>query len=424
MRKAGILQRVADAIEPYKQGFKGDYAYGGEDPRRVMYRTRALEDKTAEGPKMAHMFGSWPLAQRAREVFNVANPAGVQARNEANIGLRKDKGAKHVVGQLAGTVAADLTQDNTRRFWWLLNAMQASGEVINESMLAIANKASRVAPNLYGKHTVIDPDTGKKVGLTSVRVKNPGEAPIMKEQMEKNSPRAAELGIIKEIDGEYEATRGYNWNNSEKEWQKRNFEPGDVASLAIPTGIAINTGLGLMNITGGAEGYKAALPREDDPTKTQNVLQEVGMKYLLGRTGNLLPYNEFVKVRPDVSKDEYNRYQAFKYDKNTDLDITDGDLTILGGAIKTTDEGIHGPELQFLGRGLPVTTGVVPFTGALGGGMAGVASRRPIKHGLLGGLGGLAAGQVMGNVIEGERRRRNKEENERQYNKRTDMSLE
>jgi hypothetical protein len=148
------------------------------------------------------------------------------------------------------------------------------------------------------------------------------------------------------------------------------------------------------------------------------------MKYLLGRTGNLLPYNEFVKVRPDVSKDEYNRYQAFKYDKNTDLDITDGDLTVLGGAIKATDEGIHGPELQFLGRGLPVTTGVVPFTGALGGGMAGVASRRPIKHGLLGGLAGLAAGQVMGNVIEGERRRRNKEENERQYNKRTDMSLE
>ena len=39
----------------------------------------------------------------------------------------------------------------------------------------------------------------------------------------------------------------------------------------------------------------------------------------MGRTGNLLPYDEFSKVRPDVSKDEYGRYQAFKYDKNTDL---------------------------------------------------------------------------------------------------------
>ena len=170
-----------------------------------------------------------------------------------------------------------------------------------------------------------------------------------------------------------------------------------------------------MNITGGAEGYKAAIPSDDDPTKTENVLQEVGMKYLLGRTGNLLPYDEFVKVRPDVSKDEYNRYQAFKYDKNTDIDITDGDIGVLGGAIKATDEGIHGPELQFLGRSLPVTTGIVPFATSVAGGAAGVATRRPIKHGFLGGLAGLAAGQIGGNLIEGERRRRNKEENERQY---------
>jgi hypothetical protein len=423
MRKAGILQQAADALKPYAEGFKGDYEYGGEDPRRVMHRIRQLENKTAEGPKMAHMLGSWPLAQRVRELFNVANPAGIQARNEADIGLRKDKGAKHVVGQLAGTVAADITQDNSRRFWWLLNALQASGEVVNESLLSIANKASNIAPDLYGKHTVLDPDTGKKVGLTTTRKKVAGQPVQMVEQMEKNSPRAAELGIIKEIEGEYEPARGYSWDNKESEWKKRNFEPGMVASLAIPSGIAINTGLGLMNVTGGAEGYKAALPSEDDVTKTENVLQEVGMKYILGRTGNLLPYNEFSKVRPDVSQDEYNRYQAFKYDKNTDLDPTDGDITVMGGAIKATDEGIHGPELQFLGRGLPVTTGIIPFGSAVAGGMAGVATRKPIKHGFLGGMAGLAAGQIGGNLIEGERRRRNKEENERQYNKGNDMSL-
>jgi hypothetical protein len=50
--------------------------------------------------------------------------------------------------------------------------------------------------------------------------------------------------------------------------------------------------------------------------------------------------------------------------------------------------------------------------------------QKPIRGGLIGGLAGLAAGQIGGNIIEGERRRRNKEENERQYNKRTDMSLE
>jgi hypothetical protein len=417
MRKAGLLKRLADEIKPYKQGFEDDYAYGGEDPRRVMHRTRELEKKTAEGPKMAHMMGSWPLAQRVRELFNVANPAGIQARNEANVGLRKDKGTKHVIGQFGGTIAADLTQDNTRRFWWLLNALQASGEVLNESALAWANKASKVAPDLYGKHRVIDPDTGKKVGLTSVRKKVAGQPAQMVEQMEKNSPRAAELGVIKEIDGEWEAARGYTWDNKDNEWKKRNFEPGHIASLAIPTGIAINSGLGLLTPFGGAEGYKAALPSDDDPTKTENILQEIGMKYIMGRTGNLLPYNEFVKVRPDVSPEEYNRYQAFKYDKNTDLNPMDGDITVMGGAIKATDEGIHGPELQFLGRGLPVTTGVVPFGSAIAGGAAGVATRRPIKHGFLGGLAGLAVGQIGGNLIEGERRRRNKEENDRQYNK-------
>ena len=168
-----------------------------------------------------------------------------------------------------------------------------------------------------------------------------------------------------------------------------------------------------MHPFGGAEGYKAALPSQDDPTKTENVLGEVAMKYIMGRTGNLLPYNEFVKVRPDVSPEEYNRYQAFKYDKNTDLNPFDGDLTVMGGALKATDEGIHGPELQFLGRGLPVTTGVVPFSTAVLGGMAGVTRPKPIRGGFVGGMAGLVGGQVMGNLIEGERRRRNKEENER-----------
>ena len=60
--------------------------------------------------------------------------------------------------------------------------------------------------------------------------------------------------------------------------------------MSIPAGIAINTGLGLMTPFGGAEGYKAALPSDEDPSKTSNVIGEVAAKYFLGRTGNLLPY--------------------------------------------------------------------------------------------------------------------------------------
>ena len=118
---------------------------------------------------------------------------------------------------------------------------------------------------------------------------------------------------------------------------EQNFAPGDVNSLLIPSGIAINTGLGLMTPFGGAEGYEAALPSQDDKTKTENVIGEVAMKYVMGRTGNMLPYEEFKKVRPDVSPAEYRAYKAFKYDKATDLNpFDDGKVGVMGGAFKAS----------------------------------------------------------------------------------------
>ena len=122
-----------------------------------------------------------------------------------------------------------------------------------------------------------------------------------------------------------------------------------------------------MSPFGGAEGYWAAMPSADDPTKTDNVLGEVALKYFMGKTGNLLPYDEFVKVRPDVSPEEYGAYQGFKYRRGEDWNPFDDGQTSMGaGLIRTTNEGIHGPELQFMGRSLPLTTGIVPYVFALG----------------------------------------------------------
>ena len=163
---------------------------------------------------------------------------------------------------------------------------------------------------------------------------------------------------------------------------------------------------------GGYEGYKAAVPSDEDPTKTDNVALEVGLKYLMGKTGNLLPYSEFSKVRPDVSREEYNQYQAFKYDKDEDYNpFDDGNFSIGGGALRGTSDGIHGAELQFLGRSLPATTAGIPYATALAGTVAGaVAGRGRGKAaigGLLGGMGGVSVGIAGGNIIEQERRRRN-----------------
>ena len=397
IRKAGLLQQLGDAVKELGEGARLNYGIGGEDARRARDRGRELQGKTAEGPKMELMAGSYPLGQRAREIAGIADKEALQARQEMGMALQKDRSPAFQAGQVIGDVGADLTQDTTRRFYWLLNALQASGEVANEYVLGRFNRAAAEAgktKDLFGKSPVINKLSGDTL------------RPSAKSQ-------AVAQGAARLQDGKLVPNRGYSikGGGDDAEFVKRNFEPGYVQSLAIPTGIAINSGLGLLSAFGGAEGYKAANPSPEDPTKADNIATEIALKYFMGRTGNLLPYDEFKKVRPDVSEDEYRRYQAFKFDKNGDFDLSDGDLTVPSGIIKYTNEGIHGPEVQLLGRGLPVTTGVIPYLGALAGGAAGVTRPRPIRGGFIGGMAGLAAGQVAGNLLEQERRRRNAAEN-------------
>ena len=141
-------------------------------------------------------------------------------------------------------------------------------------------------------------------------------------------------------------------------------------------------------------------------------LVRLEQKYILGRTGNLLPWDEFKKVRPDVSKDEYMRYKAFKFEKEGDIDLSDGDVTLPTGIIKYTSEGIHGPEVQFLGRSLPLATAIMPAAATIAGTTYG-ARKGGIRGGLVGGFGSAGVSMLTGNLIEDERRRRNAAENER-----------
>lgn len=364
------------------------YGEGREEWAKAFREGRKAQSKTENAPRMTEMTGAYATGIRGKELVDDAlanlgikelSKNAVDARlirEDLGIGAKKGLGPR--LGQLAGTIGADLTQDNTRSFYWLLNAAQATGNVINESVLASKRFGN---PSLYDKVQVGNVKTAKKGG--------------------------------EYLDGQGKPRKGVSIGDKGI-IEKRKFDPGHLAALGIPTGIAINTGLGLMTPFGGAEGYKAVLPDEEDPTKTSNVVGEVGLKYLMGSTGKLLPYSEFSQVRPDVSPEEYKAYQAFKYDKPF-FDINpfdDGQMGILGGAVKTTDEGIHGAELQFLGRSLPVTTGITPYVGALVGGAIGVRGKRPIVGGFGGGMAGLAAGQVVGSLWENERRRRNTVENQ------------
>ena len=366
---------------------KEAYGEGREEWAKAYREGRKAAGQSENAPRWDEMTGAYRTGIRAKEAIQDLLQRPLTKKEKDNRLIRQDLGigAKSGLGprsgQLLGTVAADITGDDTRSFYWLLNAAQATANVIAEKAMGAAN------PRLYGKSPVINPGTQKPY---TVKEAKGGEY-----LDDSGSPRK---GVSITEDGTIE---------------KRNFEPGHLASLAIPTGIAINTGLGLMTPFGGAEGYKAALPSDEDPTKTENVLGEVALKYFMGKTGNLLPYSEFVKVRPDVSPEEYGAYQAWKFSKNEDWNpLDDGRTSMLGGALRTTDEGIHGPEVQFLGRSLPVTTGIVPYLGALAGGVMGVRSKAPIRGGVGGGLAGLAAGQVIGTLLENERRRRNTVENQ------------
>jgi hypothetical protein len=408
-----ILQQL-NVLDPevrsnLNQGFQNDYSIGRDDTQQVFYRKRDLQELNKDAPMATSMLGNHQGITRLREATGRLNPAHQIALEEAGMQLRKDKPLAYQVGQFGGTFAADLTQDTSRSLWWLINALQASGQVVNDYAL------QQVVPELWGRHAVTRPI--KAIGTDGKKVTNDRQINM---GVQNDADYALKNKMVRMGDNEQLVPmRGYSFKkNAEGDniLQKNNYSRGMIAATAIPTGLAINTGLGLMTPFGGAEGYKAVNPSPEDPTKTNNVIAEVAEKYILGKTGGLLPYNEFKKVRPDVSKAEYAAYQADKFDNSWDLNPMDGDISLLGGALKANVDGIHGAEVSMLGRSLPVNTGLIPFTAALAGtALGGRYGHKVHKKGamgaLVGGLGANFAGQAVGSIIENERRRRNGIEN-------------
>jgi len=382
--KQNRIQNVLDTLRRTGDGFSTAFGEGREDHRQAARRARADRGEEIEGTKIGQMMSSNRTATLLRELVGLAKAEDIAAREAMGLGLSKDRATR--TGQILGTLAGDVVQDRGRELWWLLNAPQASANVVQEMAL------KKQAPELYRA------------------------SPVLLDGREVRSKRNARVAGV--IDKEGRPKKGITITDGV--YQQRNYEPGMVEMLSIPAGIAINSGIGLLNPFGGQEGYKAVIESEEDPSKTANVLGEVAAKYVLGKTGGLLPWDEFKQVRPDVSKDEYMRYKAFKFDNDGDLNpFDDGQAVLPTGVLKYTNEGIHGPEVQFLGRSLPLATAILPTATAIAGtalgARAGAKSGRAVRGGMIGGMSSLAAGSVLGNVIEGERRRRNQEENLQDY---------
>ena len=379
------IQNILDTLDRVKTGATSAFGEGKEDHRAALKRGLEAQGMETDSTMWSQMTGSNATITRARELMGMADPAQVQARQSMGLGLSDDKATR--IGQVLGTLGSDVVQDRGRSIWWLLNAPQATANDLNDIAL------KKHAPDLYAadlqkgvnsfKSAVSAGLVDEKTGLTKKGVSS-------RKQMTGKTPGGEPIFTT--------------------EYSKRRYEPGMVESLAIPAGIAVNSSIGLLNPFGGQEGYKAVFEDEDDASKTSNAVGEVAAKYILGKTGNLLPWDEFKKVRPDVSKGEYMAYKAFKFDNDFDANPMDGDLVAPAGILKYTDEGIHGPEVQFLGRSLPIATGIMPTAAAIAGTAYG-ARRGGVRGGLTTGLLSTGAAMLTGSIIENERRKRNAAEN-------------
>jgi hypothetical protein len=357
-----------DNRQRFGYGLSDAIGEGKEDHRKAYWNARSSQDLDIEAPKLQQIFGANATTTRIRDLVREtgfipepvrdllgSNLADYESRKEAGLGLKEDGYAKS--GQLLGTALSDINQDRLRSFWWLMNAPQAVTNVVQELGL------SRVAPDLYSSDKVTDKD-GFEITLDKENYAELAERDLISFDPEGNPVVKAGVTQVKASDPS---------NSGKMALTKRRYRPGMVDALQLPSALAINAGVGLLNPLGGSNGYSAVFESEDDPTKTNNIVGEVAAKYILGRTGNMLPWDEFKKVRPDVSKDEYMRYKAFKYDKEGDLNPLDGDFTIPTGILKGTSEGIHGPEIQFLGRSMPLLTTLLPVAAAGIGTAAGAA---------------------------------------------------
>lgn len=130
------------------------------------------------------------------------------------------------------------------------------------------------------------------------------------------------------------AREGANWAGlNGREAQLARYATASTVGLASANYNPFNFGEG-----GRPTGFGAVNPTDEDPRKTDNPIGELLFdRAMLGRTGRLLPWQEFHEERPDVSYEKYAKYQ----------DYIRGPSFM--GLAKGTMDGIDGPEARVVG---------------------------------------------------------------------------
>lgn len=202
----------------------------------------------------------------------------------------------------------------------------------------------------------------------------------------------------------------WRWNHPLALTGGAGTKAGEMAGLN-PAGVALMgyAGTALMDATTGnvnwsnlaesgrPDGYQAIYGTPENPTETERPVEEFVTRYFVGRTGKILPWEQFHEERPDVSPEEYVAHKKYQQSEGT------------LGVLKGTWNGIDGPEAQFMGYRVPLTA-ALQTGGALAGAVA--ASKLPQGTGRIaavtgkpgrmlgGGLAGLAAGKVLSSFVD------------------------
>ena len=348
------------------------------------------QGRSAEGPRTDTAISRMPLVDLAREYLPERlggfSPEVKEFRRTDSKLQTLGANPAQKIGSMLGRTGSDFVNNGTRSFWWLVNAPQAVSDLVSESSTAVANRHG-----LYGQDLLLYDEAKKRgwipegsdpfevepeQGVREVYRRNIDKAPRVEAAF--NRLVDSQEGLNRLSTAEIRAL-GPEARNRYRMFAKRRVNNNLSTLLALPAAVGINAGIGLTNPLGGDDGREAAVPSQDDKTKTDNVLLEIASKYILGRQGDVLPWDEFKKVRPDVTKDEYMRYKAYKWDKKADYNPLDGDLNLFGGIFKAElddETAIFGPEVQFLGKSLPLYTTIVPTLGAVAGAAAGAAVGR------------------------------------------------
>lgn len=237
----------------------------------------------------------------------------------------KQNSAGAKAAYVAGRLAHDVVNDGSRVPWWLLNHPMAQTAVASD----LISDAAGLTPDYNTYEEVL---TRRDVPVTQANI---------------NDAYAQDMGFASTTN-----KRGIPLALASK-------LPHVLATAAL---LSSSNNTNFLNIAGGGRtaGFASVFPSEGNKAVSDNPLLELGARYLFGRTGRLLDFEQFTQERPEVSRTDYNAYRAHQWD--------DG---ILLGLLKGTTRNIDGePEVTMTGFRVPLSA-AASAGGALGGVVAG-----------------------------------------------------